>query len=321
VIDGRQQIRAHVTFHTNGEFILYPYGYTRTDIPYDMTSVDHSTFVRLARGMASRDGYTALQSSHWYITDGDQIDWMYGVHRIFSFTWELYPTEQPTVWGDHYPPDEQIAYQTARNKYALLYILQMSGCPYSVVNLAVQNCGPLFDDFEIYRGWKINPDGTDTATRGMWQRGNPEPTSVDGRLYQVDSTVDGRAALVTGAARGSGTSANDVDGGTTTIRSPSIQLPSDPGRLTFRYYLAHYTNATSADGLEAFVEAENGDRTKVFAEHGSAAKDGAAWAVAQVNIDAWAGQKIHIVFQATDADHDSLIEAGIDDVRVERQAA
>jgi carboxypeptidase T len=318
VIAGRQQIKAHITFHTNGQFILWPYGYTRTGVPYDMTSVDHSTFVKLARGMASRNGYTAIQSSHWYITDGDQIDWMYGVHRIFSFTWELYPTEQPTVWGDHYPPDEKIAAETARNKYALLYILSLSGCPYSVVNLTTQNCGPLFDDFEIYRGWKTDPDGTDTATRGRWQRGNPEPTSVDGRLYQVDRTVDGRDALVTGATRGSGTSANDVDGGTTTIRSAGIQLPGDPGFLTFRYYLAHYTNATSADSLQAFVEAENGDRTKVFEEQASAAKDGAAWAIAAINIDDWAGQKIHIVFKATDAANDSLIEAGVDDVRVER---
>jgi carboxypeptidase T len=318
VVDGRQQIKAHITFHTNGEFILWPYGYTRADIPYDMTSVDHSTFVRLARGMASRNGYTAIQSSSWYITDGDQIDWMYGAHKIFSFTWELYPEEQATVWADHYPPDEKIAFETARNKNALLYIINMSGCPYSLVGLSVQNCGPLFDDFEIFRGWRTNPDGTDTATRGKWQRGNPEPTSIDGKLYQVDKTVDGRAALVTGAARGTGPSSNDVDGGTTTIRSAGVQLPSNPGLLTFRYYFAHYTNATSADSLQAFVEAENGDRTKVFEEHGFAGKDGASWSTARLNIDAWAGQKIHIVFQATDDANDSLIEAGIDDVRVER---
>jgi carboxypeptidase T len=320
VIDGRQQIKAHITLHTNGQFILWPYGYTRSDIPYDMTTADHSTFVRLARGMASRNGYTAIQSSSWYITDGDQIDWMYGVHRIFSFTWELYPREQTTVWGDHYPPDEKIASETARNKNALLYIINMSGCVYSTVGLTTQNCGPLFDDFEIYRGWKADPDDTDTATRGRWQRANPQPTSVDHRLYQVDKTVDGRAALVTGAIRGSGTSANDVDGGTTTMRSPGVQLPSDPGVLSFRYYFAHYTNATSADSFRAFVEDENGDRTKVFEELGSAAKDGAAWASKRVSLSHWAGQKIHIVFQATDGDNDSLVEAGVDDVRVERPA-
>ena len=29
VVDGVQQIRAHITLHTNGELILWPYGYTQ----------------------------------------------------------------------------------------------------------------------------------------------------------------------------------------------------------------------------------------------------------------------------------------------------
>ena len=32
----------------------------------------------------------------------------------------------------------------------------------------------------------------------------------------------------------------------------------------------------------------------------------------------WAGQTIRIVFEATDAAPDSLVEAGVDDVRIER---
>ena len=59
-------------------------------------------------------GATGVLLAPLYITDGDQIDWLYGSQRIFSFTWELYPPETSTVWGDHYPPDETIATQTAR---------------------------------------------------------------------------------------------------------------------------------------------------------------------------------------------------------------
>ena len=109
VVNGVQQIKAHVTLHTNGRLILWPYGYTKTNQPSDMTSDDYSTFVTMGKAMAARNGYRPQQSSDLYITDGDQIDWMYGVHRIFSFTWELYPPETSTVWGDHYPPDEAIA--------------------------------------------------------------------------------------------------------------------------------------------------------------------------------------------------------------------
>ncbi|MEX1171103.1 MAG: M14 family metallopeptidase, partial [Chloroflexota bacterium] len=122
VIGGKQQIRTHVTFHTNGELILYPYGYTYTNVPSDMTLDDHRTFVAMAGAMAAKNGYKAQQSSDLYITDGDQIDWMYGRHRIFSFTYELYPPETVAKPTDHEPPDEVIAVQTARNREALLYL-------------------------------------------------------------------------------------------------------------------------------------------------------------------------------------------------------
>ncbi|HLO35021.1 MAG TPA: M14 family metallopeptidase, partial [Candidatus Deferrimicrobium sp.] len=102
VVGGIQQIKAHITFHTNGQLILWPYGYTKTDVPADMSVVDHQVFVKMGRSMAALNGYVAKQSSDLYITDGDQIDWLYGRQRIFSFTWELYPPETSTVWGDHY---------------------------------------------------------------------------------------------------------------------------------------------------------------------------------------------------------------------------
>jgi hypothetical protein len=140
VVDGEQQIRTHVTLHTNGELILWPYGYTRTDIPSDMTADDHATFVAMARAMAAMNGYTAQQSSDLYVTDGDQIDWMYATHGIFSFTFELYPTEQVSSHADHEPPDEVIAAQTARNRGALLYLIDMAACPYAAIGKAATYC-------------------------------------------------------------------------------------------------------------------------------------------------------------------------------------
>ena len=127
VVGGRQQIRTHVTLHTNGERILYPYGYTLASRPADMSQDDHDAFVALARAMADRNGYRPMQSSNLYVTNGDQIDWMYGRQRIFSFTFELYPLPQQTVWADHYPPDEHIAAQTARNRgRPPLYLVESS---------------------------------------------------------------------------------------------------------------------------------------------------------------------------------------------------
>jgi carboxypeptidase T len=140
VVGGRQQIRTHVTLHTNGELILYPYGYTKSDVPSDMTVDDHATFVAMARAMARLNGYTPEQSSDLYVTDGDQIDWMYGRHRIFSFTFELYPPETVAKPNDHEPPDEVIAAQNARNRGALLYLIEMAGCPYAAIGKAGSYC-------------------------------------------------------------------------------------------------------------------------------------------------------------------------------------
>ncbi len=182
VINGVQQIRTHITLHTNGELILWPYGYTKKNVPSDMTGLDQKVFASLGKAMARTNGYTAEQSSDLYITDGDQIDWLYATYRIFTYTFELYPTEKPTVWQDHYPDDSKIPAQTARNRQAILMLIDRAGCPYAQLGAATAHadCGPLFDDLEINRGWRRNADGTDTATSGLWQVAKPVGTSSNG---------------------------------------------------------------------------------------------------------------------------------------------
>ena len=317
VVNGQQQIRVHVTLHTNGQQVLWPYGYTKTNLPADMTRDDYRAFVAIGRQMAALNGYRPMQSSDLYVTDGDEIDWMYGRHRIFSFTWELYPKETTSDTTDHYSPDEIIARETKRNRAAFLYTLRAAGCPYGAIDRQRANCGAFFDDFEGSKGWALDPDGTDTAISGRWQRGNPALTTTYGRPRQLDVTTSGSRALVTGAAVGTSTGANDLDG-TTTIRSSPIALPARVGPLSFRYYLAHGANASPDDWFRVWVEAADGTRTLVREELGAADDDAAAWASARVAMDPWAGQTVRIILAAADEGTDSLVEAAVDDVRIER---
>jgi murein tripeptide amidase MpaA len=312
VVNGRQQIRAAITFHTAGEQILWPYGYTYTDIPLDMTRDDHAALVAIGQHMAGKNGYHPMQSSGLYITDGDEIDWAYGRHRIFMYTLEMYPRSSGEL-SRFYPPDEVIGRETLRNRSAILYLIDVAGCLYSPIGKVQANCGPFYDDIELSRGWQVDPLGDDTATSGRWQRADPAPTN-----YQSGTAASGRYVLVTGASAGSTSSANDVDGGRTSVRSPAIALPSAVGKLTFRYYLAHASNASSADSFQVFVEEGDGTRTLVRAETGAANTDRAAWASASIALTPWAGQTIRIVFVATDGGPDSLVEAAVDDVRVTR---
>jgi carboxypeptidase T len=317
VIDGQQQIKVHVSLHTNGQQVLWPYGYTKRDVPPDMTIEDHRTFVTIGRRMAARNGYTPMQSSDLYVSDGDQIDWMYGRHRIFSFTWELYPTETPSDATDHYSPDEIISRETKRNRAALLYTLRVAGCPYGAIDRQRANCGAFFDDFEGSKGWMADPDATDTAVGGRWQIANPAPTSAGAVPLQLDATTSGSRALVTGTAAGAAPSDHDLDG-TTTIRSAPIAVPAAVGPLSFRFYLAHAADASPDDWFRAWVEAADGTRTLVLEELGVPEDDAAAWSSARIAMDAWAGQTVRIVLGAADGGTDSLVEAAVDDVRIER---
>jgi carboxypeptidase T len=140
VVDGVQQIRTHMSFHANGELILYPWAYTRRNLAGDMTKADRDAFKAMAFDMAATNGYGVLQSADWYITDGDEIDWMYGRQGIFSFTLEVYP---PRGTVNHYPADEKIAKQTQRNRAALLYLIDLADCPYRASGTEAENCGPL----------------------------------------------------------------------------------------------------------------------------------------------------------------------------------
>jgi carboxypeptidase T len=313
-VGGRQQIRTAITFHTAGEQILWPYGYTKTDVPGDMTNADHAALVALGKKMASMNGYTPMQSSSLYITDGDEIDWAYGKEHIFMYTFEMYPSHsQVSTIKRFYPPDEIIPAQTERNRNAILTLIEAAGCPYSLAGSSHANCGPLYDDFETFGGWKTNPLGTDTAKAGAWQRGNPAATA-----RQLGTTVSGSEALVTGPKAGSAASSYDVDGGVTTVRSTPVNLPATVGRLTFRYYLAHSSNATSADYFRAYVERADGSRTLVLQERGAANTDSPSWASASISMTPWAGQTVRIVFAAADLGRASTIEAAVDDVRIRR---
>ncbi len=174
-----------------------------------------------------------------------------------------------------------------------------------------------FDDFETSLGWTTNPSGTDTATTGQWERGNPADTN-DAGAKQLGTTVSGVNDLVTGAAAGTSAGSFDIDGGTTSIRSPLITLPST-GTLTlsFSYYLAHGTNSSTADFLRVSVVGST--TTQVLQELGGTENDNGAWITGTANISAFAGQTVRILIEAADASTASLVEAGIDDVRITQQ--
>ncbi len=113
-----------ISYHSYGDLILYPYGYTYTDLPPDMTALDRDTFVAMGAEMQRTTGYHAQQSSDLYITDGDWNDWMYGAQHRYPITIEL----SGHGYG-FYPPDEFIPADTVRNHQAAIFVAAIADCP------------------------------------------------------------------------------------------------------------------------------------------------------------------------------------------------
>jgi hypothetical protein len=138
VINGKQQIKVALDFHAYGELVLWPAGYTFTDVPADLTQDDRNVMATMGQAMAAINGYTPGQASDLYITDGVSLDWLYGVHGIINFAFEMYPVTSSQ--GGFYPGDEIIPAQTARNRDAVLYLLDKADCPYKVIGKEGQYC-------------------------------------------------------------------------------------------------------------------------------------------------------------------------------------
>ena len=138
LINGKQQITVAIDFHTYSELILWPMGYTTTDVPADMTLDDRNAMAAMGQAMAATNGYTPEQSSDLYITDGTINDWLYGQHQILNYTFEMYPVTSGQ--GGFYPPDEVIPAQTSRNRDAVLYLLEQAACPYGVIGKSNEYC-------------------------------------------------------------------------------------------------------------------------------------------------------------------------------------
>ena len=314
VVGGVQQIKAAIDWHTYSELVLWPYGYTTANTTTTLTQPDRDAHAELGRQMAATNGYVPEQASDLYIADGTINDWEWGTHKIFNYTVEMYPrTSSPGF----YPPDEVIGRETSRNREAFLKLLEYADCVPRIIGGSCGGPPPAtvwLDDFETNRGWTSST--ADTATTGRWERGDPESTSSNG-AKQLGTTVSGVNDLVTGRLAGATAGDHDVDGGVTTITSPTITLTGhNVYDLLFMQYLAHGANSSSADYLRVGVRAASGATTWVWTRPGAAVNLNGAWGAGNASLTQWAGQTIQLVVQAADASTASLVEAGVDNVQI-----
>jgi hypothetical protein len=244
--------------------------------------------------------------------------------RILDITGIASNSLSEIAYFDIYPASNNTGFNGAWNVYPFFAsgTIAISGIEQGLVlvkhNPGVPATTVWSDTFETATGWTTNPAGTDTATLGAWERGDPEATTSSG-AKQLGTTVSGVNGLVTGRLAGSSAGAYDLDGGLTSVRSPAVTLPATGVlRVSMSWYLAHGSNASSADYFRVSV-VHAGGTTQLFNQAGTAGNRNGAWASGSWDVSAYAGQSVRILIEAADASGASLVEAGVDDVKITRQ--
>jgi len=105
----RQHFATSLSFHSYGELILYPWGYTSAHAP------DYNELAAMGAAMAAWNGYTDEQSCTLYPTHGSSDDWLYANTSTLAFTIELDT--------DFYPPASQIDITCPLNREPALYLI------------------------------------------------------------------------------------------------------------------------------------------------------------------------------------------------------
>jgi len=173
-------------------------------------------------------------------------------------------------------------------------------------------------DFETSAGFSAGAPG-DNATTGVWVRVNPNGTAAQ---PEDDNTASGTLAWVTGqGASGGGLGDNDIDGGTTSLVSNQIDLSStESATISYaRWYSNNSGASPSADVFEVFVSDDDGQNYVLVETVGPAGTGtSGGWIETGFNAGDFVDltSTIRVKFVASDLGDGSVVEAGIDDVRI-----
>jgi len=119
--DSTRDFQAVLSYHSYGQLILYPWGYT------DESAPDSSVMSALATEMSDlilnvhSEIYTPQQSSKLYLTSGDLTDWVYGTTGVPAFTIELRPESSHPGFE---LPQSEILGTCEENWPAALYLIR-----------------------------------------------------------------------------------------------------------------------------------------------------------------------------------------------------
>ena len=171
------------------------------------------------------------------------------------------------------------------------------------------------DSMEVStNGWTVGATG-DNATSGIWERGDPVGTTAQ---PENDNTAAGVSAWITGlGVVGGSAGAADVDGGTTTLTSPTIDGTAIADS-TIAFFVWYSNNLGGAPGLDSMPILLSNNAGSTWTQVDLVTASPAVWTEKRVRIADFMTptSSMRLRLQARDLDSGSLVEAGLDDLRI-----
>lgn len=168
------------------------------------------------------------------------------------------------------------------------------------------------DDMESSTGWVVGQP-SDAATTGVWERADPQSTDAQPENDHTPGT--GTLCWVTDGDAGSSLGANDIDGGATTLTSPTLDASAagDGAELVYwRWYSNNAGASPNEDSMLVQISDNNGGSWSTLE---TVTENANAWV--EKRFPAPASSQVLVRFIASDLFSGSIVEAGIDDLRIE----
>ena len=171
------------------------------------------------------------------------------------------------------------------------------------------------DDFEAATtSWTVGATG-DAATTGIWTRVDPLGTTAQ---PEDDHTASpGVKAWITGQGTGGAVGEADVDGGSTTLVSPAYDCTglAEAYVSYSRWYSNNTGSGANADSMPIEISADNG---ATWIQLENVAENAGVWVDKTFRINNYItpSAQVRVRFRAQDLGAGSIVEAGVDDVRI-----
>jgi len=170
-----------------------------------------------------------------------------------------------------------------------------------------------FDDLESDTGWIVG-DESDTATGGIWTRMDPEATSAQ---PENDHTPYGSLCWVTDGNAGTDPDDGDVDGGETTLTSPTLDASGLGDDAYINFWLWYADSNSFEDSLRVDLSNDDGDSWTIYGYFITSTDQQWVNIVIPITYLLEPTNQMRVRFIADDRFPDNTLEIAIDDFSID----